>query len=163
MASIFYGNLFLYQNTNVSLVGGFDSNYADNQDYTRVHGKLTIASGSVALNRIILAPDTTLPGISSTSPANGSTMIDFNYTLTATFNKSMNAATLNDSTFTLRDSGNNTVIGTVAYSGNSAMFTPLSSLADATTYTATVTTGVRDLAGHSLPANYSWSLLRLRV
>ncbi len=36
-------------------------------------------------------------------------------------------------------------------------FTPSSNLAYSTTYTGTITTGVRDLAGNAMAANYIWS------
>ena len=49
------------------------------------------------------------------------------------------------------------VDGTVSYAGVTATFTPSSNLATSIIYTATVTTGVKDLAGNPLAADYTWS------
>src|SRR5207245_1590434 len=47
--------------------------------------------------------------------------------------------------------------GTVSYAGVTAIFTPAGTLAPNTTYTATMTTGAKDLAGNALAANFVWS------
>jgi hypothetical protein len=49
------------------------------------------------------------------------------------------------------------VPGTVTYVGTTATFTPISSLAFDTTFTATVTTGAKDLAGNPLANNFVWT------
>ena len=49
------------------------------------------------------------------------------------------------------------VTGTVNVSGNTATFTPTTSLAANTVFTATITTAVTDTAGNALAANYSWN------
>ena len=49
------------------------------------------------------------------------------------------------------------VVGIVTYSGTTASFTPTSDLAPNTVYTATITTGAKDLAGNPLGANFIWS------
>jgi hypothetical protein len=49
------------------------------------------------------------------------------------------------------------VTGTVTYVGFLATFTPTANLAASTLYTATVTTGVKDLAGNALAVDYTWS------
>src|SRR5438874_5591351 len=46
---------------------------------------------------------------------------------------------------------------TVSYAGVTATFTPASALAPLTTYTATVTTGARNLAAIALATGFSWS------
>jgi hypothetical protein len=46
--------------------------------------------------------------------------------------------------------------GQVAYSGNTASFTPDSLLRSGTTYTATITTGAMDLSGTPLDVPYEW-------
>src|SRR5207249_954645 len=53
--------------------------------------------------------------------------------------------------------GTTAVAGTVTYAGVTATFTPASALAPLTAYTATVTTGARDLAGNALAIDFSWS------
>jgi hypothetical protein len=45
----------------------------------------------------------------------------------------------------------------VSYSGTTATFAPASNLAPSTLYTATITTGVKYIAGNALANNYVWS------
>jgi len=103
------------------------------------------------------APDRTPPIVTGTTPNTGATNVPVTSVIGATFSEAMNAATLNASTFTLKDAGNNPMSGTVAYAGTTATFTPAASLAYATTHTATITTGATDLAGNAFSAPYSWS------
>src|SRR5207249_4451193 len=64
--------------------------------------------------------------------------------------------TITTATFTLKQ-GSTAVAGTVSYAGVTATFTPASALAPLTAYTATVTTGARDLAGNALATSFVWS------
>ncbi|MDO8291827.1 MAG: ice-binding family protein [Gallionella sp.] len=100
--------------------------------------------------------DTTAPTISSTAPANTATAIALNANITATFSEAMDAATINTVTFTLTQGGA-PVAGAVTYVGTSAIFNPTSDLAASTVYTATVTTGVKDVAGNALAVAKIWS------
>jgi len=68
----------------------------------------------------------------------------------------MDALTITSSTFTLMQ-GTTTVSGLLSYSGTTATFVPASNLLPNTTYTATITTGAKDLAGNALANNYVWS------
>jgi hypothetical protein len=45
----------------------------------------------------------------------------------------------------------------VTYTDTTAIFSPLAPLIPGTTYTATITTGAKDLAGNALVINYVWS------
>ncbi|MBI5874561.1 MAG: Ig-like domain-containing protein [Deltaproteobacteria bacterium] len=90
--------------------------------------------------------------MSSTSPSSGATGVAINTAITATFSETMDASTITSSTFTV-----NGISGTVSYSGATASFTPSSSLGYSTTYTATITTGVKDMAGNAMASAYSWS------
>jgi methionine-rich copper-binding protein CopC len=100
--------------------------------------------------------DATPPTVSATSPANNETGVELNSSVTATFSETMNASTINAATFTV-NSGNGHIVGTVSYSGVVATFTPTSNLTYGVTYTATITTAVKDAAGNALAANYTWS------
>jgi hypothetical protein len=100
--------------------------------------------------------DVVAPVVSSTDPTNSITGVVQNKVIAFTFSKAMNPLTLNNSTFTLYK-GATAIAGTVAYSENMATFTPTSLLEANTSYTATITTGAKDLAGNSLAANTVWS------
>src|SRR5512140_3087630 len=49
------------------------------------------------------------------------------------------------------------VPGTVTYTGLTATYTPSSNLVLNATYTATITTGARDVSGNAITNNYVWS------
>jgi hypothetical protein len=106
------------------------------------------------------AVDTTPPTVISTDPADGATGVLTNTTVSATFSEAMNPLTITTATVTLKQ-GATAVLGTVNYAGVTAVFTPASILADGTTYTATVTTGAKDLAGNALASDYVWSFRTL--
>ena len=78
-----------------------------------------------------------------------------NFILTATFSEAMDPNTINSSTFTLRLTGGASVAGIVTYnaSTNTAGFNLQSPLSNGTSYTGTITTGAKDLAGNALAAN----------
>jgi hypothetical protein len=97
------------------------------------------------------------PFLTSTVPANGATGVPVAQTITATFNKSMNATTISTSTFTVTGPGGAPVTGTVTYSGTTATFTPAAPLAGSTVYTATITTGAKDPVGNGLARNSVWT------
>src|SRR4030042_260569 len=101
-------------------------------------------------------PDTPPPTVTAVSPGIGATDVSIASTITATFSEAMDASTVNTTTFTLVNGGS-PVSGTVTYAGTTATFTPSSNFAYDTTYTATITTGVKDLAGNAMAADYPWS------
>ena len=101
-------------------------------------------------------PDTTPPTVSSTSPAKGVIWVSVSTAIRATFSEALDPATITTATFAVR-AGSTYIKGTVSYSGTTATFTPSSSLAYRTTYTATIGTGVRDLAGNAMQSSYAWS------
>jgi hypothetical protein len=78
--------------------------------------------------------------------------------ITAVFSKAMNPATISTSTFTVAGPSG-TVAGTVTYvaATNTATFTPTAALAASTKFTATITTGVVDMFGNRLAANFVWT------
>jgi hypothetical protein len=99
------------------------------------------------------------PTVLSSSPASGTIGVPINQVLTASFNKAMNPATINATTFNLTGPGGTTVVGSVSYNpaNTTATLTPNGNLAYNTVYTATVTTGVADQLGDEPAAKYSWS------
>ncbi|MEX2351343.1 MAG: ice-binding family protein [Balneolaceae bacterium] len=96
------------------------------------------------------------PTVESTSPDNNEENVERNTVITITFNEAMDASTFNNTTFMVRR-GATPVDGSVAYSGNTATFTPDNVLNAATDYSATVTTGVMSSAGVALASNMNWS------
>ncbi|MGC1107787.1 MAG: Ig-like domain-containing protein [Candidatus Acidiferrales bacterium] len=98
-----------------------------------------------------------VPAVTATVPANGATGVALNGTVSADFNLTMDATTINTTTFTLTGPGGTAVLGTVSYAGTTATFTPTASLAVNTMYTATITTGAQTPTGQALAANYVWT------
>lgn len=94
--------------------------------------------------------------IAALVPANFAPAVPTNGIVSVTFSKAMDPLTVTSATFTLR-TGNALVPGAVSYSGLIAVFTPTSSLVPSSAYTATVTTGVKDLSGTALAASIVWS------
>ena len=94
--------------------------------------------------------DATAPTVSSTSPAASATSVATNSVVTATFSEAMFASTIDSSSFSLASTGNNT--GAVSYDANTniATFTPSSNLGMLTSYTATLSSSITDLAGNAL-------------
>jgi hypothetical protein len=95
------------------------------------------------------------PKVNSTDPVNLGTGVALNKVIGATFSEAMNASTITSLTFTLMI-GTTLVSGAVDYSGTTATFTPTSNLISGT-YTATITTGAKNVSGTPLAINYVWS------
>ncbi len=93
------------------------------------------------------------PTVVAVTPTNGACP---NTLVTGTFSEAMNPATINASTFTLAGAG---AAGTVTYDQPSltATYTPSAPLALNTAYTATITTGAKDLSGNGLASNNVWT------
>ena len=104
-------------------------------------------------------PDNTPPTVTATVPLNNATGVSLNSIVTATFSEAMDPLTISSSTFLVRGPGGAVVPGSITYAGSSftAVFTPTGNLAPSTTYTATVTSGSKDLSGNALAADYVWS------
>lgn len=99
--------------------------------------------------------DTTRPTVTATNPASGATAVPTNQTITATFSKVMDSATITASgTFTVAVAGvgGAAVPGTVSYAGSTATFTPTANLTASTQFTATITSAAKDLSGNALAA-----------
>ena len=103
-------------------------------------------------------PDTTAPVVISTNPANAATGVALNKKILAVFSQLMDSLSTTKN-FTLANTtlGGTAVNGTVSYTGSIATFSPSANLSPNTTYTGTITTGAKDLAGNALANNYVWS------
>lgn len=95
-------------------------------------------------------PDVT-PLTVTVDPVNEATEVEPTASIVWTFNKSLQAGTINSANFFLLDSDNSPVAGTLDYNSTQKeiTFTPTSSLS-AGTYTAFATLGVKDVSGKSL-------------
>ena len=99
----------------------------------------------------------TAPKVITTNPNNTGTAVALNQSLTATFSATMDAATINTTTFTVTGPGTTPVEGLVTYSGTTAVFNPTIDLNSTVLYTATITTGAKNVSGTALAANYVWT------
>jgi hypothetical protein len=97
-----------------------------------------------------------IPVGTTTDPLNNVTGVPRNKSIGFTFSELMDPLTINTSTFTLKQ-GQTSINGAVTYSGKTATFTPTSSLAAGTSYTATMSTDAKSMTGSSLASNSVWS------
>jgi hypothetical protein len=104
----------------------------------------------------VVIADTRSPTILFTSPADGTLDVPVNHVITATFSEPMDPSTILPGTFFLHN-GAITTAGEVTYSDMMAIFTSTARLENDNTYTATITTGVKDMAGNPLQTDYQWS------
>lgn len=96
--------------------------------------------------------DTTPPTVQSFAPTGSS--VGINSTIAITFSEPMNTATVSTA-FTLKQ-GTTDIPGTLSFTGATAVFTPTSFLDPSKTYTATITTAAKDLAGNGMAAPFTW-------
>jgi hypothetical protein len=116
-----------------------------------------------------IGPDTTPPTVSVVTPASGATGVVATNNVTAQFSEPMNAATIDTTTFELRDNTGALIPASVTYNSTTrtATLDPTpANLNYLTTFTATVkggagsgetAGGVKDAAGNAMAANFSWS------
>jgi Ice-binding-like/Bacterial Ig-like domain len=102
-------------------------------------------------------PNTTLPAITLTNPANADINVLLNKAVNATFTAAMDPATITaPGTFTLAVAGTGgaAVAGNVTYDSVShvATFTPAANLTASTQYTASITNAAQDTTGNALAA-----------
>lgn len=142
------------------------SDLAPGTSYTAtiLTGATDLAGNALAANRVwsfstalpVPPPDVTPPTVVFTYPGNNSTSIATTSVVSVAFSESVTSQSISSSTFTLKQ-GTTPVAGLVQHFANAASFNPSAALATQTTYTATLTTGVTDLAGNTMTANYVWS------
>jgi hypothetical protein len=103
--------------------------------------------------------DSTPPTVTSTNPALSATGVCTNHAVNATFSKAMDPSTISSATFTVKNPHGVMVPGTVSYDAMThiSTFTALSKFVHKTLYTATITTGAKDLAGNALVSDNVWT------
>lgn len=105
-------------------------------------------------------PDLTAPSVSFVDPVHNAVDIFVNSAIIASFSEPVDAMTVTTDTFKLTDNISGLpVAGAVTSSGTTATFTPLTSINGSTSFTASISTGVRDLAGNSIPSMYEWNFI----
>ncbi len=136
------------------------SNFSSGLTYTATitTGAKNVAGTALANNYVwtFTTGIITAPTVISTDPANNATGVLLNKIVTATFSMQMDPLTINSTTFTLK-TGTVLVAGAISYAGTTASFTPSSNLLSGTIYTATITTGAKNLAGIPMANNYVWN------
>ena len=123
-------------------------------------------AGNFSWSFTTAAVDNTPPTVTSVSPINAATSVSVVTNVIANFSEAINASSVTTSTFQLRNSSNTLITAAVNTSGNQIILTPSAALAGSTIYTATITggaSGVKDLAGNALTANYTWSFTTAAV
>jgi len=105
---------------------------------------------------LFVRPDTFSPVVLASSPTDGQTGVSVSTTISFQFSEMMDPATINSSTITLM-AGSTSVPGQVTLSSDGiiATFTPTSALANSTSFTASVSSGVKDVAGNALKSAFS--------
>ena len=96
------------------------------------------------------------PKVISTDPDNNATDVALDKVISATFSEAMDPLTATTASFTLK-AGTTAVTGAVSYSGTTASFNPTDDFLANTTYTATITTAAKNVAGISLASDYVWT------
>lgn len=99
--------------------------------------------------------DAVPPAVVQTYPSEGNTGITVGSAISVLFNEAMTPETLTSATFTNAQG----ISGTVSYdaASHTATFTPRAPLSYLTTYTFTLTSGIRDTAGNALNPPVTWS------
>jgi hypothetical protein len=97
------------------------------------------------------------PLIKSSIPAQGATGVSISSGLSVSFSEAMNYATITGTSFSVAPAGGAAISATVSYANNIATLVPTAPLTPNTTYTATLTTAMTDVAGTPLASNYLWT------
>lgn len=100
--------------------------------------------------------DGVCPVVVSTVPVNGATNVPLDQVISVTFNEEMNPATINQTSFTLKN-GTSQIAGVITYINKTATFKPSALLAPNTTYSARLTRTVMDLTGNAIQTETNWT------
>jgi hypothetical protein len=125
-----------------------------------VLASLLVGCGGGGSNDQTFQPvDRTTPQVISTNPNHDSSSVPTNRAITATFNKSINPATINSQSFYIEDSAGASIAGELSYNGTSrtATFRSTDNLSNAANYRVTIASQIEDLSGNQMGDDYSWS------
>lgn len=125
-----------------------------NSSNVRINGGTTYSEYSFTTGAAAAIP----PAVTATTPVNGATGIALTTSISATFSADMDASTLTSASFTIGGVTPAAVNGiTYDAATRTVTFIPSANLAFSTTYTATITTAVKDTIGTAMAANKVWS------
>jgi hypothetical protein len=138
-----------------NLVEGVTYKYRVTAEGFGIVSELSAESSSSA----ITVPDITAPTVSSTTPAANATGVALSATVSATFSEPLDATTVNGSTFFVKTGGGALIPATVTYNTTTrtALLTPTAPLPNAAPLSATITTGIKDVPGNKLAADFTFS------
>jgi methionine-rich copper-binding protein CopC len=146
--------------------GGLSGN--TNYTVTVTTGAKDAAGNALAavFNSAFTTVDSTPPTVVGVVPTNGAINVTTNSTVQITFSEAMDQTTLTTTNVTLKNTATTTVVPvTLSYDvgTNRLTLTPTGPLSNATNYTVTVTTAVKDLAGNALAAQFTSSFTTVTV
>jgi len=98
---------------------------------------------------------TAAPEVVTVTPSIEAVKIHTPTLINVTFSEDIDETTLSADSFTVTNGS--PVSGSITYSNKKATFTPSAELTNSSTYTVTLTTTIKDLAGNHLTDNYTWS------
>jgi hypothetical protein len=138
-----------------NLVEGVSYKYRVTAEGFGVVSELSAETSSSA----ITVPDITAPTVSATTPAANATGIALSATVSATFSEPLDATTVNGTTFFVKTQGGTLIPATVTYNAatRTALLAPAAPLPNASPLSATITTGIKDVPGNKLAADFTFS------
>src|SRR5437667_55015 len=116
----------------------------------------TVVAGALGCGDGGPGPGSGSLAVESTRPASGATGVEAGTTVQAYFNRALNPATVDVTTFTL-STGGTSLTSQVTYDAASQAAVLSGPLLPGRTYDATALTGIRDVGGTALPAAHAWS------
>lgn len=130
-----------------STVGNYPSSGSSNASYYWIDAEFSVAAAETDLQ------------VTVTQPKNNTFGVHRDRTITAAFNRALNASTVTGSTVRLFDGSNNQVSGTPSYISNKHQisFTPSSALAYGQRYTMKLAASIEDTEANTLGSEYTWS------
>ena len=93
--------------------------------------------------------DITAPTVTLTNPEHDATDIALNQVITFTFSEQMDQTSINASSFELKQ-GETVVTGEITFDANTVILTPFADLDGNSSYSASISTAVKDLAGNAI-------------
>jgi len=110
-----------------------------------------------AVANVNISVSTVPLGVESITPASNAQNMIATTPITVTFNKPIASSSITGSTFTLSTAAGNPVLGNITVLAGSrvVVFTPATTLAASTNYKVTLSRSIKDIYGHTLPADFN--------